>query len=134
MGVDGERVAMVIFGIATSFLGVAPAAEKSAYEATNALSSCVSRRETVNSFYSDNASELFKAAKLLGWQHPTSTPYVSHTNGVVERQIRTVEEGTRTLLTQAGLPAKLWSYASHAFCHSRNVAMRDGTSAWRKRF
>ena len=87
---------MALYDVATGFLWEAPSAESSAHEAMKALTDFVGPRENARSFYSDNVTELSKAAKVLGWQHPTSTPYVSHTNGVVERQVRTAEEGART--------------------------------------
>ena len=53
--------------------------------------------------YSDNSKELISACKELGWAHDTSTPHRSETNGVIERSVRTVKEGTSSALIQSGL-------------------------------
>ena len=81
----------------------------------------------------DNAPELVAAAPRLKLKHDTSTPYRSTANSTAERSIRTVTEGTRTLLEQSGFPVQWWPYASRGFCHSMNTAVVDGGSAYDKR-
>ena len=39
----------------------------------------------------------------LSWNHCTSTPYRSKTNGIAERAVRRVKEGTSAVLLQSGL-------------------------------
>ena len=66
--------------------------------------------------YTDGAPEIAKAGKNLRTCHDTSTPYRSATNGIAEREIRNVSEGTRTLLEHSywpyvwGLPSSYWPY------------------------
>ena len=57
-------------------------------------------------FYSDAAPELIRAAIDLKIMHDTSTPNLPDTNGVAERVIRRIVEGTKCLLEQAGSPSK----------------------------
>ena len=83
--------------------------------------------------YIDTALELVAAVSRLKLKHDTSTPYRSIANPVAERSIRTVTEGTRTLLEQSGFPVQWWPYASRCFCHSMNIAMMDSDSAYNKR-
>eukprot|EP00972_Heterocapsa_arctica_P020715 3053121-Heterocapsa_arctica.AAC.1 len=40
--------------------------------------------------------------------HGTGTPYRSAINGVAERRVRYVLEGTRTLLEHSGMPTTYW--------------------------
>ena len=61
--------------------------------------------------------------------HDTSTSYRSETNGVAERTVRRVKEGTATARVQSGLPEE-WCY------YLRNVhyKMADGKTAFEKRY
>ena len=43
--------------------------------------------------YTDNSPEFGKACENLSWNHCTSTPHRSETNGSAERAVRRVEEG-----------------------------------------
>ena len=83
--------------------------------------------------YTDTAPELIAAISRLDLKHNPSTPYRSIANSIVERSIRTVREGTRTLLEQSGFPVQWWPYASRCFCHSMNTAVVDGDCVYNKR-
>ena len=82
---------------------------------------------------SAHSPELIRAARDLSWVHGTATPGRPATNGVAERAVRSVLEGTRTVLEQAGLPHKFWPYACRHWCFSHNVQTREGNSPWHKR-
>ena len=74
------------------------------------------------------------AAKQLGVMHQTATPHRPQTNAFAERGIRTMLEGTRASLLQAGLPLQFWPIAGrhHAFA-TAVVGGSDGeTSPWMK--
>ena len=43
--------------------------------------------------YTDNSLEFGKACEDLSWNHCTSTPHRSETNGIAERAVRRVKEG-----------------------------------------
>ena len=107
-GFDGSRYALVFLDQGTPWVDVAPTATKTTEETTRALQDFVGPSERVENFYSDNAGELVKAARSLGWRSDQSVPYVSQTNGRIERAIRLVEEGTRTLLEHSGLAPEAW--------------------------
>ena len=53
--------------------------------------------------YTDNSLEFGKACEDLSWNHCTSTPHRSETNGIAERAVRRVTEGTSAVLLQSGL-------------------------------
>ena len=53
--------------------------------------------------YTDNSLEFGKACEDLSWNHCTSTPHRSETNGIAERAVRRVQEGTSAVLLQSGL-------------------------------
>ena len=44
--------------------------------------------------YTDNSLEFGKACEDLSWQHRASTPHRSVTNGIAERAVRRIKEGT----------------------------------------
>ena len=62
-----------------------------------------------------------------------SLPGRPQSNGVAERAVRKVLEGVRSLLDASGLPLAFWAYAALHFCHSHNIEMIDGDSAWNRR-
>ena len=53
--------------------------------------------------YIDNSLEFGKACEDLSWNHCTSTPHRSETNGIAERAVRRVKEGTFAVLLHSGL-------------------------------
>ena len=53
--------------------------------------------------YTDNALEFGKACEDLSWNHCTSTPHRSEVNGIAERAVRRIKEGTFAVLLQSGL-------------------------------
>ena len=57
--------------------------------------------------YADNSSEFSKACEDLSWNHCTSTPHRSETNGIAEKAVRRVKEGTSAVLLQSGLDENL---------------------------
>ena len=60
----------------------------------------------------DNSMEFGKACEDLTWKHRTSTPHRSERNGIAERAVRRVEEGTSALLLRTRIEWKVvvWLY------------------------
>ena len=52
--------------------------------------------------FTDSAKEFIKACQGLQWTHDTNTLHRSATNGIAEREVRRVEEGTATAMVQSG--------------------------------
>ena len=131
-GIDGEAVGFLLRDHATKFKQLYPAATKSAKECEIALKRFQGPRisDRITHLYTDGAPEILRAGKDLRTCHDTSTPYRSATNGLAEREIRNVLEGTRTLLERSGLPTPYWPYACRCFCHHANIRMVGGDSAW----
>ena len=59
--------------------------------------------------YTDGDEVFTKAMRELGWSHDTSTPYQPQTNGIAERAVRRVKEGTSCALVQSG-----WRFGEEA--------------------
>ena len=59
--------------------------------------------------------------KDLGFSADTSTPHRPQTNGIAERAVRRVKEGTSCTLNQSGLNEDWWGEAMLCFCFLRNI-------------
>ena len=74
--------------------------------------------------------------KISSWNHCTSTPHRSETNGIAERAVRRVKEGTSAVLLQSGLDEKWWADSTECFSHLRNIQdlLSDGKTPYERRF
>ena len=84
----------------------------------------------------DNSLEFGKSCKDLSWNHRTSTPHRSETNGIAERDVRRVKEGTSAVLQQSGLDEKWWVVSMECFCYLRKIQdlVADGKTPYERRF
>ena len=78
--------------------------------------------------YTDNSSEFVKACEDLSWNQCTSTTHRSETNGIAERAVRRVKEGTSAVLLQSGLNENWWADSMECYTYLRNVTdlLSDG--------
>ena len=90
-------------------------------EAYNLIDSFKSPTEPVGYAYCDDSPALKKALDMQRIRYDTSTPGQPKTNGIAERQVQEVINGTRVLLSKAGLPASFWPYAMRAWCFGHNT-------------
>ena len=86
--------------------------------------------------YTNNSLEFGKSCEESSWNHCTSTPHRSETNGIVERAVRGVKEGTSTVLLQPGLGNESWADSTECYCHLRNIQdlWSDGKTPYERRF
>ena len=80
-----------------------PALTKSAEEIKKALPRFLGPGVKPTYVYSDNSKENIKAFDDLGYLADFCRPHRSETNGIAERSVRRVTEGTRAVLAQSGL-------------------------------
>ena len=66
--------------------------------------------------------EFGKAFEDLSWNHCTSTPHRSETNGIAERAVRRVKEGTSAVLLQSGLNESWWADSMECYTYLRNCS------------
>ena len=80
--------------------------------------------------------EFGKACEDLSWNHCTSTPHGSETNGIAERAVRRVKEGTSAVLLQSGLNESWRADFMECYTHLRNVTdlLSDGKTPYERRF
>ena len=80
--------------------------------------------------------EFGKACEDLSRNHCTSTPHRSETNGIAERAVRRVKEGTSAVLLQSGLNESWWADSMECYAYLRNVTdlLSDGKTPNERRF
>ena len=95
-----------------------------------------SRRGNQKSFTPTIPKNLANPAKTHPWNHCTSTPHRSETNGIAERVVRRVKEGTSAVLLQSGLDEKWWAGSVECYCYLRNIQdlLSDGKTPYERRF
>ena len=88
--------------------------------------------------YTDSSLEFGKACEDLSWNHCTSTPHRSETNGIAEREraVRRVKEDTSAVLLQSGLNESWWADSMECYTYLRNVTdlLSDGKTPYERRF
>ena len=86
--------------------------------------------------YTDNSLEFGKAFEDLSWNQCTSTPHRSETNGIAERAVRRMSEGTPVVLLQSGLDEKWWADSMECYFYLRNIQdlSSDGKTPYERRF
>ena len=71
--------------------------------------------------YTDNSMDFSTSCEELSWNHCTSTPHRSDTNGIAERAVRRVKEGTSAVLLQSALDKEWWADSMECYCYLRNI-------------
>lgn len=98
-----------------------PAPTKSSEEKGAASQQFVRPQFKAEHVYSDNSKEIKKACDELGYLHDTCTPHRPATNGVAERAVRRVKEGTSCALDQSGFFGVWWKQALICYRFLRNI-------------
>ena len=93
-------------------------------------------RGSLKSFTLTIPLEFGKACEDLSWNHCTSTPHRSETNGIAERAVRRVKEGTSAVLLQSGPNESWWADSMECYTYLRNVTdlLSDGKTPHERRF
>ena len=84
----------------------------------------------------DNSQECGKSCEGLSWNQFTPTPNRSETDGIAERAVRRIKEGTSAVLLQSGLDEKWWADSMECYCYLRNIQdlLSDGKTLHERRF
>ena len=95
--------------LATQWIQAYPCKNKTSQETQRSLQKLLEPERKPKVIYTDNSLEFGKACEDLSWNHCTSTPHRSETNGIAERAVRRVKEGTSAVLLQSGLNESWWA-------------------------
>ena len=104
---NNHRYAIVVQDLATQWIQASPCKNKISQETQRSLQKFL-EPDKPKVIYTDNSLEFGKVCEDLSWNHCTSTPHRSETNGIAERAVRRVKEGTSAVLLQSGLNESWW--------------------------
>ena len=133
---NNHRHAVVVQDLATQWIHSYPCKTKTSQETQRSLQKFFETDRKPKVIYIDNSLEFDKACEDLSWNHCTSTPHRSETNGIAERAIRRVKEGTSAVLLHSGLNDSLWADSMECCTYLRNVTdlLSDGMTHYERRF
>ena len=122
--------------LATQWIQAYPCKTKTSQETQRSLQKFLEPDRNPKVIYTDNSMEFGKACEDLSWNPCTSTPHRSETNGIAERAVRRVKEGTYAVILQSGLNESWWADSMECYTHLRNVTDRlsDGKTPCERRF
>ena len=128
--------AVVVQDLATQWIQSYPCRTKTSHETQRSLQKFLEPDRKPKVIYTDNSLECGKACEDLSWNHCTSTPHRSETNGIAERAARRVKEGTSAVLLQSGLNENWWADSMECYTYLRNVTdlLSDGKTPYERRF
>ena len=129
---NNHRYAIVVQDLASQWIQSYPCKNKTSQETQRSLQKFLEPERKPKVIYTDNFLEFGKACEDLSWNHCTSTPHRSETNGIAERAVRRVKEGTSVVLLQSGLNEKWWSDSMRCYTYLRNVQdlLSDGKTPY----
>ena len=86
--------------------------------------------------HTNSSPEFGKSCGDLSWNHSTSTPHRSETDGIAETVVRRIEEGTSAVLLKSGLVQKWWVDSMECYCFLRVIQdlLPDGKTPCERRF
>ena len=133
---NNHRYAVVVQDLATQWIQAYPCKTKTSQETQRSLQQFLDPERNSKVIYTDNSLEFGKACEDLSWNHCTSTPHRSETNGIAERAVRRVKEGTSAVLLQSGLSESWWAVFMECYTYLRNVTdlLSDGKTPYERRF
>ena len=118
---NNHRCAVVVQDPATQWIQAYPCKTKTSQETQRSLQKFLEPERNPKVIYTDNSLEFGKGCEDLSWNHCTSTPHRSETNGIAERAVRRVKEGTSAVLLQSGLNENWWADPMECYTYLRNV-------------
>ena len=133
---NNHRYAVVVQDLATQWIQSYPCKTKTSQETHRSLQKFLQPNRKPKVIYTDNSLEFGKACEDLSWNHCTSTPHRSQTNGIAERAVRRMKEGTSAALLQSGLDEKWWADSMECNTYLRNIQdlLSDGKTPYERRF
>ena len=132
----GDTVALIMQDRKSRWLQSYGCKTQSAEDSKMCFKQCYGPNIKSKLIYSDNSAEPNKATNDLEYPQDTCTPHRPQTNGIAERVVRRVKEGTSWQLVQSGFNTLWWREAMHCFCMLFNILDQqvDGLTPYESRF
>ena len=134
---NNHRYAVVVQDLATQWIQAYPCKTKTSEETQRSLQKFLEPGGEPGSLTLTIPRNLAKPVKVFSWNHCTSTPHRTETNGIDERAVRRVKEGTSAVLLQSGLDEHWWEDCKVSYLmgrpHMRDVLetnQRTNQSIW----
>ena len=133
---NNHRYAVVVQDLATQWIQSDPCKTNTSQETQRSSQKFLEPDRKLKVIHTDNSLESGKACEDLSWHHCTSTPHRSETNGIAERAVRRVKEGTSAELLQSGRNENWWADSMEWYTFLRNVTdlLSDGKTPYERRF
>ena len=121
---------------ATQWIQSYPCKTKTSQETQRSLQKFLEPNRKPKVIYTFNSLVFGKACEDLSWNHCTSTPHRSETNGIAGRAVRRVKEGTYPVLLQSGLNENWWADSMECYTLLRKMQdlLSDGKTPYERRF
>ena len=131
-----HRYAVVVQDLAIQWIQSFSCKTKTSQETQKSLMKFPEPTRKPKVIYNDNSLEFGKSCEELSWNQCTSTPHRSETNGIAERAVPRVKEGTSAVLLQSGLDNEWWADSMECYCYLRNIhdLFSDGKTPYERRF
>ena len=133
---NNHRYAVVVQDLATQWIQTYPCKNKTSQETQRSMRKFLEPDRNPKVIDINNFLEFSKACEDLPWNHCTSTPHRSETNGIAERAVRKVKESTFALLLQSGLNESWWAHSMECYTYLRSVTdlLSDGKTPYERHF
>ena len=130
---NNHRYAIVVQDLATQWIQSYPCKTKTSQETRRSLQVFLEPERNLEVIYADKSLEFGKACEDLSWNHCTSTPHRSETNGIAVRAVRRVKEGTSAVFLQSGQNENWCADSMECYTYLRNVTdlLSDGKTRMR---
>ena len=133
---NNHRYAVVVQDLATQWIQSYPRTTKTSQETEKSLQKFLESDRKPKVIYSDKSTEFGKTCEDLSWNHCTSTPHRSETNGICERErYAGLKTGLLLYRLQSGLDEKWWADSMECKTYLRNIQdlLSDGKTPYERR-
>ena len=133
---NNHGCAVVVQDLATQWIQSYPCKTKTSQETEKSSHKFLEPTRKPKVIHNVNSQEFGKSCEDFSWNHCTSTPHRSETNGIAERAVRRIKAGTSAVLLQSGLDEKWWAdtWSATAICETFNISCLMGRTPHERRF